>query len=179
MYKKEKKSKKKVARRDKTCYNAHVFPILPTMLTQLEVNKTSTNTGVKIFAFKGELDETNVDTTFPNIISDIGDFAHSRTLFDFRELTYLNSKSIGYIADIAQRTEDGDGKFSLCCLSYISENIPPASCAVFAFFNGPSTCCSAVCVISQYVASNCSRCVAIAISIPVPFFIASHRSGCH
>jgi len=35
------------------------------MLTQLEVNKTSTNTGVKIFAFKGELDETNVDTTFP------------------------------------------------------------------------------------------------------------------
>jgi anti-anti-sigma factor len=87
------------------------------MLTQLEVNKTSTNTGVKIFTFKGELDETNVDTTFPNIIADIGDFAHSRTLFDFKELTYLNSKSIGYIADIAQRTEDGDGKFSICCLS--------------------------------------------------------------
>lgn len=87
------------------------------MLTQLEVNKTSTNTGVKIFAFKGELDETNVDTTFPNIIQDIGDFAHSRTLFDFKELTYLNSKSIGYIADIAQRTEDGNGKFALCSLS--------------------------------------------------------------
>lgn len=87
------------------------------MLTQLEVNKSVTNTGVKIFAFKGELDETNVDTTFPNIIGDIGDFAHSKTLFDFRELTYLNSKSIGYIADIAQRTEDGGGKFSLCHLS--------------------------------------------------------------
>jgi len=87
------------------------------MLTQLEVNKTATNTGVKIFAFKWELDETNVDTTFPNIIADIGDFAHSRTLFDFKELTYLNSKSIGYIADIAQRTEDGDGRFAICGLS--------------------------------------------------------------
>ncbi|NRH20450.1 STAS domain-containing protein [Candidatus Gracilibacteria bacterium] len=87
------------------------------MLTQLEVNKSVTNTGVKIFAFKGELDETNVDTTFPNIIGDIGDFAHSKTLFDLRELTYLNSKSIGYIADIAQRTEDGGGKFGLCHLS--------------------------------------------------------------
>lgn len=87
------------------------------MLTQLEVNKSSTNTGVKIFAFKGELDETNVDTTFPNIITEIGDFAHSRTLFNMGGLTYLNSKSIGYIADIAQRTEDGGGKFALCALS--------------------------------------------------------------
>ncbi len=87
------------------------------MLTQLEVNKSSTNTGVKIFAFKGELDETNVDTTFPNIITEIGDFGRSRTLFDMKGLTYLNSKSIGYIADIAQRTEDGGGKFALSALS--------------------------------------------------------------
>lgn len=87
------------------------------MLTQLEVNKSSTNTGIKIFAFKGELDETNVDTTFPNIISEIGDFARSRTLFDMSGLTYLNSKSIWYIADIAQRTEDGGGKFALASLS--------------------------------------------------------------
>lgn len=117
VYQKEKKSKKKVARIHKTWYTTWVFPILHTMLTQLEVNKSSTNTGVKIFAFKWELDETNVDTTFPNIIADIGDFAHSRTLFDFRELSYLNSKSIGYIADIAQRTEDGGGKFCICGLS--------------------------------------------------------------
>lgn len=90
------------------------------MLTQFSVNKTSTNTGVKIFAFKWELDETNVDTTFPSIIEEIGDFAHSRTVFDFRELTYLNSKSIGYIADIAQRTEDGGWKF---CISGLSNEV--------------------------------------------------------
>jgi anti-anti-sigma factor len=83
------------------------------MLTQLEVKKSSTNTGVKIFSFHGELDETNVDTTFPNIIADIADFSGCRVLFNLIELKYLNSKSIGYIADIAQRTEDGNGKFAL------------------------------------------------------------------
>lgn len=83
------------------------------MLTQLEVKKSSTNTGVKIFSFHWELDETNVDTTFPNIIADIGDFTGARILFNLIELKYLNSKSIGYIADIAQRTEDGKGKFAL------------------------------------------------------------------
>lgn len=83
------------------------------MLTQLEVKKSSTNTGVKIFSFHGELDETNVDTTFPNIIADIADFNGALILFNLIELKYLNSKSIGYIADIAQRTEDGSGKFAL------------------------------------------------------------------
>lgn len=87
------------------------------MLTQLEVKKSSTNTGVKIFTFQGELDETNVDTTFPNIIWDVWTFEWAKTLFNFSGLTYLNSKSIGYIADIAQRTEDGKGKFVLSNIS--------------------------------------------------------------
>lgn len=87
------------------------------MLTQLEVKKSSTNTGIKLFSFHGELDETNVDVTFPNIINDIWDFSGARILFNLENLTYLNSKSIGYIADIAQRTEDGSGKFALCTLS--------------------------------------------------------------
>lgn len=87
------------------------------MLTQLDVRKSSTDNGIRIFSFHGELDETNVDSTFPNIIADIGDFGNARTLFNFSELSYLNSKSIGYIADIAQRSEDGGGKFSICCLT--------------------------------------------------------------
>lgn len=87
------------------------------MLTQLEVKKSSTNTGIKVFSFHGELDETNVDSTFPNIIADIGNFSSARTLFNLKDLTYLNSKSIGYIADVAQRTEDGGGKFALCSLT--------------------------------------------------------------
>lgn len=93
-----------------------IYKYLP-MLTQLEVKKSSTNTGIRVFTFSGELDETNVDSTFPNIIADIGDFNKTRTLFNFEKLSYLNSKSIGYIADTAQRTEDGNGKFALCCLT--------------------------------------------------------------
>jgi hypothetical protein len=81
------------------------------MLTRLDVKKSSTNTGIKIFSFDGELDETNVDTTFPNIIADIGDFSGVKILFNLEKLQYLNSKSIGYIADIAQRSEDGNGRF--------------------------------------------------------------------
>ena len=87
------------------------------MLTHLEIKAASTNTGVKIFTFDGELDETNVDTTFPNIIENIGSFNGAKTLFNLEKLKYLNSKSIGYIADIAQRTEDGNGKFALCSLT--------------------------------------------------------------
>lgn len=87
------------------------------MLTHLEIQTASTNTWVKIFTFNGELDETNVDSTFPSIIESIGDFSLARTLFNLEKLKYLNSKSIGYIADIAQRTEDGNGKFALCNLT--------------------------------------------------------------
>lgn len=87
------------------------------MLTHLEIKAASTNTGVKIFAFDGELDETNVDSTFPSIIENIGDFTGAKILFNFEKLKYLNSKSIGYIADIAQRTEDGGGHFALCMLT--------------------------------------------------------------
>lgn len=87
------------------------------MLTHIEIKTASTNTGIKIFSFEGELDETNVDSTFPNIIKTIGDFTNARTLFNLEKLKYLNSKSIGYIADIAQRTEDGNGKFALCNLT--------------------------------------------------------------
>ena len=87
------------------------------MHTHLEIKTAATNTGIKIFTFDGELDETNVDNTFPSIIENIGDFNGAKTLFNLEKLKYLNSKSIGYIADIAQRTEDGNGKFALCNLT--------------------------------------------------------------
>lgn len=87
------------------------------MQTHIEIKTASSNTGVRIFAFEGELDETNVDNTFSKIIESIGDFTLVRILFNFEKLKYLNSKSIGYIADIAQRTEDQDGKFALCNLT--------------------------------------------------------------
>lgn len=87
------------------------------MLTHLEVKKTPLDSSIVIFSFDGELDETNVDTTFGAIIKDIGDFSKARIIFNLQKLLYLNSKSIGYIADISQRSEEAGGKFALVNLN--------------------------------------------------------------
>jgi hypothetical protein len=75
MIQKCEEKQEKLARKDQNCYTFGVKPFTSnpflSMLTKLDVKKSSTNTGVKIFSFDGELDETNVDATFPSIIADI------------------------------------------------------------------------------------------------------------
>ena len=68
---------------------------------------------VNIFEFHGELDETNADKTFTTIYNAIGDFTGKKVLFNMIGLKYLNSKSIGYIADIFSNIEDGNGKMMI------------------------------------------------------------------
>ena len=63
-----------------------------------------------IFEFTGELDETNADKTFTNIYEQIGDFSDKNIIFNLTGLKYLNSKSIGYIADVFSNLEENDGK---------------------------------------------------------------------
>jgi anti-anti-sigma factor len=87
------------------------------MITHIEIQNNKTPDGVYIFSFAGELDETNVDATMPGIIVTIGDFSGVRIVFDMARLTYLNSKSIGYIADISERIKSGNGKFALASLT--------------------------------------------------------------
>lgn len=82
------------------------------MNTAIEI-KTREVSGVIIFEFNGELDETNADKTFTSIYNAIGDFAGKKILFNLSGLKYLNSKSIGYIADIYSNTDDGGGKMSI------------------------------------------------------------------
>lgn len=79
------------------------------METLIEVNKKDEN-WIFIFEFKGELDETNADKTFTAIYSDIGEFEGKKVIFNLWELKYLNSKSIGYIADIFSNLEDNNGQ---------------------------------------------------------------------
>ncbi|MDD5213551.1 MAG: STAS domain-containing protein [Candidatus Gracilibacteria bacterium] len=79
------------------------------METLIEVNKKDEN-GILIFEFKGELDETNADKTFTAIYTDIGEFEGKKVIFQLGELKYLNSKSIGYIADIFSNLEDNNGQ---------------------------------------------------------------------
>lgn len=82
------------------------------MNTPIEVNAKNLN-DVMVFEFHGELDETNADKTFTSIYNAIGDFSGKKVLFNLAGLKYLNSKSIGYIADIFSNIEDGNGKMAI------------------------------------------------------------------
>ena len=79
------------------------------MNTAIEIKTKQVGT-VQIFEFHGELDETNADKTFTSIYNSVGDFTGKSVLFNLVGLKYLNSKSIGYIADIFSNIEDGNGK---------------------------------------------------------------------
>ncbi len=83
------------------------------METLVEVNKKEVD-GVLVFEFSGELDETNADKTFTNIYTLIWDFTNKKIVFNLKGLKYLNSKSIGYIADVFSNIEDHTGKMCIC-----------------------------------------------------------------
>ncbi len=89
------------------------------METLIEVNKKEQN-DVLVFEFSGELDETNADKTFKNIYEQIGEFDDKKILFNLEGLKYLNSKSIGYIADVFSNIEEADGKM---CISHCSDGV--------------------------------------------------------
>ncbi len=79
------------------------------METLVEVNKKDWN-GTIIFEFVGELDETNADKTFTSIYNEIWDFSWKKVIFNLKGLRYLNSKSIGYIADVFSNIEENKGR---------------------------------------------------------------------
>ena len=79
---------------------------------------------VRVFVFEGELlDETNADTTFADIYATLGDFINKKIVFDFAGLKYLNSKSIGYIADIYNNLEEGGGRIVLCNIENVRDTL--------------------------------------------------------
>lgn len=82
------------------------------METLIEVNKKEEN-WIIIFVFSWELDETNADKTFKTVYEEIGEFADKKILFNMSGLKYLNSKSIGYIADVFSNIEDNDGEMHI------------------------------------------------------------------
>ncbi|MDD3145044.1 MAG: STAS domain-containing protein [Candidatus Gracilibacteria bacterium] len=82
------------------------------METLIEVNKKEEN-GIIIFEFTGELDETNADKTFKSIYDAIGDFGNKKIILNMSGLKYLNSKSIGYIADVFSNIEDNEGQMQI------------------------------------------------------------------
>lgn len=79
------------------------------METLIEVNKKEEN-WILIFEFTWELDETNADKTFNSLYNEIWDFSDKKIILNLKGLKYLNSKSIGYIADIFSNVEDNEWK---------------------------------------------------------------------
>lgn len=83
------------------------------METLVEIKKRQVE-GADVFEFHGELDETNADKVFNNLYTLIGSFTGKKIIFNLQGLKYLNSKSIGYIADIYSNLEEGEGKMAIC-----------------------------------------------------------------
>jgi stage II sporulation protein AA (anti-sigma F factor antagonist) len=65
--------------------------------------------GTQLVKFTGQLDETNIEEQAKKIY-EILEGETKNLIFDFSELTYLNSKSIGYIADWQQKISQKGGK---------------------------------------------------------------------
>lgn len=82
------------------------------METLVKIDKTEER-GIIIFEFSGELDETNADKTFKDIYDQIGDFKDKKIIFKMSWLKYLNSKSIGYTADVYWNIEDNNWKMAI------------------------------------------------------------------
>lgn len=65
---------------------------------------------VRIINFTGQLDETNVDEEAKKIYKVIEDMPVPYLLLDFSQLTYINSKAIGYVTDWYSRASAKNGK---------------------------------------------------------------------
>jgi anti-sigma B factor antagonist len=68
---------------------------------------------VKTISIAGQLDETNVDEEAKKIYKVIDEMAEPNLLLDLADLTYMNSKSIGYVTDWYSRTAAKNGKIAI------------------------------------------------------------------
>jgi anti-anti-sigma factor len=64
----------------------------------------------KSVGFSGQLDETNVDMEAKKIYEVIDGMTEPNLILDFEGLTYMNSKSIGYVTDWYSRTAAKNGR---------------------------------------------------------------------
>ena len=65
---------------------------------------------VKVITFVGQLDETNVDEEAKKVYQVIDEMETPNLLLDFKDLAYMNSKSIGYVTDWYSQVATKNGK---------------------------------------------------------------------
>lgn len=68
---------------------------------------------VKIVSLIGQLDETNVDDEAKKIYEVINLMTEPNLLIDLSQLTYINSKAIGYLTDWYSKAAAKNGKITI------------------------------------------------------------------
>lgn len=80
-------------------------------ITIEDIPATTQGQVAKLVKFQGQLDESNVDEKAKIIYALIEQVPQNLyLLFDFEELEYMNSKSIGYLTDWYGKITEGHGK---------------------------------------------------------------------
>jgi len=64
----------------------------------------------KLATFSGQLDETNIEEEAMKVYDVMEKEKVNNFVFDFTKLTYLNSKSVGYLADWQSKVSQSGGK---------------------------------------------------------------------
>ena len=83
-------------------------------ITIEDIPVSTGNVAAKIVKFQGQLDESNVDEKAKLIYNLLEENPQSLyLLFDFEELEYMNSKSIGYLTDWYGKVTEGGGKIAI------------------------------------------------------------------
>lgn len=73
----------------------------------------SQNIDVNIYIFQWELDTFNNDKTFDKLYTDLWNF-DKKIIFDFSNLTYIDSRSISYVFDIYDMVDKNWWKLFIC-----------------------------------------------------------------
>lgn len=83
-------------------------------ITIEDIPVSTAGVAAKLVKFQGQLDESNVDEK-AKIIYDLLEQNPQNLylLFDFEELEYMNSKSIGYLTDWYGKVTEGGGKIAI------------------------------------------------------------------
>lgn len=83
-------------------------------ITIEDIPVSTGNVAAKIVKFQGQLDESNVDEKAKIIYNLLEENPQNLyLLFDFEELEYMNSKSIGYLTDWYGKVTEGGGKIAV------------------------------------------------------------------
>lgn len=92
------------------------------MKTSIDIKKRNEN-WIFIFSFFWELDETNVNDTFKDLITEIWAFSNN-IIFNFQWLEYINSKTIWYLANIYSNIDENKWKMYICnCNEWIKDTL--------------------------------------------------------